>query len=231
MTYLALQKPGLKIKHAKTCLGSENTVLVQSTVSDRYYTHCELGSPFTALSHSPEVTPATETQMTLQDGGWPLGLVRNLDFSGSLSFSTLITGSSSSSSVSSSDLDTESTRSFFHERSITLGSIIGFSETQDSLKEKKSQKSRACFSLCSMTQFINCQKSSATPSLGHFLEAERRRNQAPITYELHGLPENNKPSLESNTLFSNGFIAPPQAGGNESLVLVGDVKKHTCWLW
>ncbi|KAM0953548.1 hypothetical protein DsansV1_C01g0001171 [Dioscorea sansibarensis] len=157
----------------------------------------------------------------IQDGGWPLGLVRNLDFSGSLSFTL------SSSSVSSSDLDTESSRSFFYERrSITLGSLIGFSEKQDSLKEKKNQKAKTCLSLCSMTQFINnCQKASAThtPSLGHFLEAERRRNQSPITYELHGLPDN-KPSPESaNTLFSNGFIVPPKVGE--------PVKKQTCWLW
>ncbi|XP_010506189.1 PREDICTED: uncharacterized protein At3g17950 isoform X1 [Camelina sativa] len=33
------------------------------------------------------------------------------------------------SSVSSSDLDTESTGSFFHDRSITLGTLIGFSFT------------------------------------------------------------------------------------------------------
>ncbi|KAH7678057.1 hypothetical protein IHE45_07G125300 [Dioscorea alata] len=156
----------------------------------------------------------------IQDGGWPLGLVRNLDFSGSLTFTL------SSSSVSSSDLDTESSRSFFYERrSITLGSLIGFSDKQDSLKGKKNQKSKACLSLCSMTQLINCQKASSTPpSLGHFLEEERRRNQNLITYELHGLPDN-KPSPESsNTLFSNGFIVPPKVGEPVT------VRKQTCWL-
>lgn len=55
----------------------------------------------------------------LQEGGWPLGLqpfnvrvglLRNLDFSGSLSLNTIITDdspTSSSSASSSSDIDTE----------------------------------------------------------------------------------------------------------------------------
>lgn len=54
--------------------------------------------------------------MAQQEEGWPLGLqplnvragqVRNRGFNGSLSFNTLITGSPSSSTDSSSDLDTE----------------------------------------------------------------------------------------------------------------------------
>ncbi|KAJ8899815.1 hypothetical protein K2173_019516 [Erythroxylum novogranatense] len=141
--------------------------------------------------------------------GWPLGLrpvnarvglVRNRDFNGSVSFSTLLTGSPTSSSDSSSDLDTESTGSFFHEKSITLGSLIGVSgilelsrtsrrgRTVETLKEQKNFKSKpGLFSLCSRlsTDAIN---TSTTPSLGHFLEAERkaasgqRRNLIPTLY-------------------------------------------------
>ncbi|ONI03372.1 hypothetical protein PRUPE_6G253600 [Prunus persica] len=80
--------------------------------------------------------------MAHQDEGWPLGLrplnarvglIRSRDFSaGSVSFSTLVSGSptssiAASSSSSSSDLDTESTGSFFHDKSITLGSLLGVS--------------------------------------------------------------------------------------------------------
>lgn len=52
----------------------------------------------------------------MQEDGWPLGLrplnarvglVRNRNFSGSVSFSTLLTDSPSPSTASSSDLDTE----------------------------------------------------------------------------------------------------------------------------
>jgi len=57
-----------------------------------------------------------QTQNILQEDGWPLGLrplnarvglVRNRDFNGSISFSTLLTASNSSFTDSSSDLDTE----------------------------------------------------------------------------------------------------------------------------
>ena len=69
-----------------------------------------------------------------------------------------------------------------------------------------------------------------SPSLGHFLEVERRashahrRNGGPITYELDGFHENES-NAGANTLFANGLIVPPQVDGNGALVLVGDVKK------
>lgn len=55
-------------------------------------------------------------EMRVQEGGWPLGLqplnarvgvVRNRGCSGSASFSTLLTGSPTSTADTSSDLDTE----------------------------------------------------------------------------------------------------------------------------
>ena len=69
----------------------------------------------------------------MQEEGWPLGLqplnariglVRNRDFSGSVSFSTLLTASPSSSSISSSDLDTEVSLFFSLIQRFSLSFII-----------------------------------------------------------------------------------------------------------
>ncbi|KAJ0083499.1 hypothetical protein Patl1_30900 [Pistacia atlantica] len=182
--------------------------------------------------------------MAQQEEGWPLGLqplnarvrlTRNGDFSGSVSFNTLITGSPTSSD-SSSDLDTESTGSFFHDRSITLGSLIGVSsifelskrsirgrKSEAVVKEKKSNnKSRTWFfSLCSRdsTDAANVNNNNP-PSLGHFLAVERRaangngcRRNPLSPNDIYGPDElaMAQPNLESNSLFVNGRIAPPQS--------------------
>ncbi|XP_010937640.1 uncharacterized protein [Elaeis guineensis] len=189
--------------------------------------------------------------MAQQGGGWPLGLqplnvrvglIRNLDFSGSLSFTTLVSGSPSPSSITSSDLDTDSTASFFHDRSITLGSLIGItsifelsrrslkrSRKQDTTRGKNSQKNKTWFSFCIKARLKRVVAGNA-PSLGHFLEVERRagnahrRDRGPLTYELDGLPEDQS-NAEANSLLANGLIVPPQVDGNGALALVGDVKK------
>lgn len=180
--------------------------------------------------------------MAGQEEGWPLGLqplnvrvglVRNRHLSGSISFNTLLTGSPTSSTVSSSDLDTESTGSFFHDKSITLGSLIGVSsilefsrrsirgrKTDQPLKEKKSNKSRIWFfSVCIRD---DAKRSVKNPSsLGQFLAVERRaaddyrRNvQNPsinIGPDELALPQ---PFAEPNTLFVDGRIAPPQTSSD-----------------
>ncbi|CAD5184093.1 unnamed protein product [Musa acuminata subsp. malaccensis] len=174
--------------------------------------------------------------MAQQEGGWPLGLqpvnvriglVRNVGFSGSHSFRTLITASPSSSSSSSSGLDTESTGSFFHDRSSTLGSLIGItsildlsnrslrrSRQQENPRANKNRKTKTWFSLCARTQ-LSGDVTDASPSLGSFLEAERRasnarqvRNGVSITYVLEGLAES-RPAPEPNTVFSDGLVLPP----------------------
>lgn len=184
--------------------------------------------------------------MAQQEEGWPLGLQpltvrvglgRHQDFSGSISFNTLLTGSPSSSSTdSSSDLDTESTGSFFHDRSITLGSLIGVSsifelskrsvrvKRAENLKVKRNQKPKTClFSLCSRDSTDAESVNNNPPSLGHFLAVERRaatecrRRDSPIFY---GLDELTRPGSESNSLFVNGCVAPPPAspwGANRGL--------------
>ncbi|CAK9185293.1 unnamed protein product [Ilex paraguariensis] len=174
--------------------------------------------------------------MAQREDGWPLGLqplnvrvglVRHRDLNGSVSFNTLLTGSPIYSSDSSSDLDTESTGSFFHDKSITLGSLIGISSilqlsrrstrgrpVETSRDKKSSTKSKTwLFSLCSKLS-TDAVSMNNTPSLGHFLEAERRaatsyrRDQSPNADGpddfSHALPVS-----DSNSLFISGQVAPP----------------------
>ncbi|KAL7247521.1 hypothetical protein ACSBR2_002437 [Camellia fascicularis] len=149
-----------------------------------------------------------------QEEGWPLGLlqplnervgglVRNSGFFGSASFHTFLSASPpTSSSDSTSDLDTESTGSFFHEKSITLGSLLGVSTIVDlsrtrtrtrtrttSIMRRRPQVSEAnnnkkktyrfkpnwCISLCprDTTDAETVNNNNNTPSLGHFLAVER----------------------------------------------------------
>ncbi|KAK2643099.1 hypothetical protein Ddye_024862 [Dipteronia dyeriana] len=170
--------------------------------------------------------------MAQQEEGWPLGLQPlNLrvglagnhgDFSGSVSFNTLITGSPTSSTDSSSDLDTESTGSFFHDRSITLGSLIGVSSIfelskrsirgrkTEAVKEKKksnNKRSRRAwlFSLCSrdsidIAENVNNNNINNPPSLGHFLAVERRA--------ANNNNNNNNNECRRNQLSSNIYYGP-----------------------
>ncbi|CAJ1798154.1 unnamed protein product [Sphenostylis stenocarpa] len=150
--------------------------------------------------------------MMMQEEGWPLGLrflnsglglVRN--GSGSASFSTVLTASHTPSTDSSSDLDTESTGSFFRDNSITLGNLIGISNflelsrrstrgrmVEPSKDNKKIHKLKPwLFSLCSRLS-TDAVSANDAPSLAHYLEAERRaastyrRNQCSTTYGPNG---------------------------------------------
>ncbi|XP_059430590.1 uncharacterized protein At3g17950-like [Corylus avellana] len=182
--------------------------------------------------------------MAGQEEGWPLGLqplnvrvglVRNRHLSGSISFNTLLTGSPTSSTASSSDLDTQSTGSFFHDKSITLGSLIGVSsilefsrrsirgrKTEPS-KDKKSTKSRIWFfSLClrDSSSTDDARRGNNASSLGHFLAVERRaaddyrrnlENPSVIGPDELALAQ---PFAEPNSLFVDGRVAPPQTGSD-----------------
>ncbi|XP_020203220.1 uncharacterized protein At3g17950 [Cajanus cajan] len=152
--------------------------------------------------------------MAQQEEGWPLGLrflnsriglVRN--GSGSASFSTVLTASHTPSIDFSSDLDTESTGSFFHDKSITLGNLIGISNflelsrrstrgrmVEPSMNNKKIHKLKPwLFSLCSRLS-TDAVSGNDAPSLAHYLEAERRaastfrrnQNQYPTTHGHNG---------------------------------------------
>ncbi|XP_048226103.1 uncharacterized protein LOC8279567 [Ricinus communis] len=184
--------------------------------------------------------------MALQEEGWPLGLrpvtarvglVRNRDFSGSISFSTLLTGSPppSSTTDSSSDLDTESTGSFFHDKSITLGSLIGVSSilelsrrstrrrTAENIRDQKSncKPKPWLFSLCSRLSTDAADTNHSTPSLGHFLEEERRtaasninRRDGLILYGPNDFSPVVLPNSHLNSLFVGDHVAPQSSASN-----------------
>ncbi|XVE61867.1 hypothetical protein DITRI_Ditri06bG0073600 [Diplodiscus trichospermus] len=171
-----------------------------------------------------------------EEEGWPLGLqplnariglVRNRDFSGSVSFSTLLTASPSSSTISSSDLDTKSTGSFFHDKSITLGSLLGLPRflelsrrstrrrTTETLRyQKNSYKFRPwLFSSCSKLSTDAVDTNNAH-SLAHFLEVERRaaniyrRNQTAAAANGPGDFSPVMHTSEPNSLFVGDQTAP-----------------------
>ncbi|KAG4198588.1 hypothetical protein ERO13_A05G096000v2 [Gossypium hirsutum] len=191
-----------------------------------------------AIQFSFVVLPSVSQDST--EGGWPLGLqplnvrlglARNHDYSGSISFNTTLTASPTSSADSSSDLDTQSTGSFFHDKSVTLGSLIGVSSilemSKRSVKGRKIEAPRekrsntnnrskvGLFSLCSRDS-TDAEDVDA-PSLGHFLTEKRRaageyrRTHSPTT-TAYGPDELAlaQPNSESNTLFVNGCVAPPR---------------------
>nr|GLL26831.1 uncharacterized protein At3g17950-like isoform X1 [Ipomoea trifida] len=131
-----------------------------------------------------------------QENGWPLGLrhphnLRIRRFNGSIvSFDT--TASPTSISGFSSDLDTQSTGSFFRDNSITLGSLMGISNlvelsrrsstrrTRQPLRSESSvvkSKKTCLFSLCYRLNISGDEvdmKTAMAPSLGYLLEVERR---------------------------------------------------------
>ncbi|XP_039003370.1 uncharacterized protein At3g17950-like [Hibiscus syriacus] len=119
-----------------------------------------------------------------------------------------------------------STGSFFHEKSITLGNLIGVSSIlelsrrsirgrqAEGTREKRSKNNRSKvwrFSLCSRD---DTQNASNVPSLGHFLAVERRaaggyRRGSIVVGPDEPAPQA-QPNIESNSLFINGCIAPPR---------------------
>ncbi|KAI3514152.1 hypothetical protein L1887_12471 [Cichorium endivia] len=176
-----------------------------------------------------------------EDGGWPLGLrplnvrPRDYDFSGSISCNTLISGSPALTSDSSSDVDTQSTGSFFHDKSITLGNLLGVSSivefSRRSLRsrrmsetitlgnnERSNPKSKHwCFNICLCRRDIDVDIArNNTVPLGRFLEVERRvahehrRGQnGPLIYGPDELALAQPFGELSNSLFVDGRIAPP----------------------
>ncbi|XP_073158234.1 uncharacterized protein At3g17950-like [Henckelia pumila] len=187
--------------------------------------------------------------MAEQEEGWPLGLqplnLRNRELNTSLSFNTLLTRSPLSSSLSSSDLDIQSTSSFFHDRSITLGSLIGISNILElsrrstrrrlpepaAVRNKKNYKSRTWFlSLCSRQ---STDAVTMNTSLGHFLETERRA-AAGANYRRSNVPsplaygvDDFSPGSDSNPLFDGGRVAPPQLGSwADERTLSRDLPSH-----
>ncbi|GFQ07791.1 hypothetical protein PHJA_002923100, partial [Phtheirospermum japonicum] len=117
-----------------------------------------------------------------------------------------------------------STGSFFHDKSITLGNLIGISSIlelsrrstrgriSEPVRSKKNYKTRTWFlSLCSKLSTDAVSMNDNAPSLGHFLEAERRAAAG-----AYG-PDDFSHALDPNSLFVGGHVAPPQSSGERSL--------------
>ncbi|KAJ3677425.1 hypothetical protein LUZ60_003149 [Juncus effusus] len=116
-----------------------------------------------------------------------------------------VTSSPTNSSLSSSDFDTESTGSFFPDRSTTLGTLIGVSlpdgsasfrlngEQRRTAAERRKWRWRRRGGSRWWTSF--CCESSPT-SLGDFLQVER---------SLYGAGGDRN----SGRLFENGLVLPP----------------------
>ncbi|ERM95041.1 hypothetical protein AMTRI_Chr07g80980 [Amborella trichopoda] len=189
--------------------------------------------------------------MAQQEGGWPLGLqplhvrvnlMENHVLTEPRAFNTLIAVSPSFSSQSSSDLDTVSTGSFFYDKSVTLGNLIGLQQelgasngrtnTRDLNQTRQNHKNQSSKSWCCLYTRADAQsiEPNSTPSLGQFLEVERRaaahnkREKLYINFMYEDLTASNT-IFETNPLFSEGRVVPPQSmnsQGNPPSVLQPD---------
>ncbi|WCJ42090.1 hypothetical protein M5689_022918 [Euphorbia peplus] len=144
--------------------------------------------------------------------------------------------SPTSSSVSSSDLDTESTGSFFHDRSTTLGTLMGVNFPAITFRapsqpprdnplavpsigsvggrSNKSKKSRRTLAELRRRRWWRlCSDGEAKPaSLGEFLEVERRFGDgAFFGAELEGVMVAPPDGGGGRGLFADGRVLPPVA--------------------
>lgn len=132
----------------------------------------------------------------------------------------------------------QSAGSFFHDKSITLGSLIGVTNllklSRRSLRRTKTRDTREdmnniksnnnsnkprtwfCLSLCFSNTSNDGDENNVknVASLGHFLEVERKAasnqsNTRNQNLNVYGPDEFNQTVSESNSLFIDGRIAPP----------------------
>ncbi|KAJ6672699.1 hypothetical protein OIU85_013981 [Salix viminalis] len=144
--------------------------------------------------------------------------------------------SPTNSSISSSDLDTESTGSFFHDRSTTLGTLMGVTfpaitfrapsqhrlpaaaasanggEPRRSAKKRRNLTASAVAERRRRRWWSLCRDGGgAKPaSLGEFLEVERRFGDAAA--ELDGVTVAEQPGnggVNGRLLFADGRVLPP----------------------
>ncbi|WJX54506.1 hypothetical protein P8452_40381 [Trifolium repens] len=128
--------------------------------------------------------------------------------------------SPTNSSISSSDLDTESTGSFFHDRSTTLGTLMGLtftvpshqpSITANSKRKNNINSNNAPDTVVSKRRrrwWHFCSHIDArSASLAQFLEVERRFGDA--AFYVEGLVAVD--SQQQRDLFADGRVLPPSA--------------------
>lgn len=165
--------------------------------------------------------------------------------------------SPSFSSYSSSDLETESTGSFFYDKSITLGSLMGLksdvgvsprvvvrrqeipsreSEAPRSRQNTRPKKLRSWWRLCRDSDDHDCHR-HINPSLEQFLEEERRtsgsnggeRMYINILYDEFTAGQD---FTARNLLFSEGRILPPPLAHSRqqpsSVDMVQAEPNHSC---
>ncbi|KAK9925738.1 hypothetical protein M0R45_023005 [Rubus argutus] len=133
--------------------------------------------------------------------------------------------SPTNSSVSSSDLDTESTGSFFHDRSTTLGTLMGSANNAGGGGSRKTKKKKKNKSAAAAVAGVSdrrrrwwrlCRDDGTKPaSLGEFLEVERRFGDGAFyntAAELEGVMVAHSQSQQPRNgqmLFADGRVLPP----------------------
>ncbi|XP_077234482.1 uncharacterized protein At3g17950 [Tasmannia lanceolata] len=142
----------------------------------------------------------------------------------------LLPSSPTISSLSSSDLDTESTGSFFHDRSTTLGTLMGVTFPPISVRVSSEGNNNAVTSGGNAVRrkskkqsverrrhngkrwWMLCREDNKTPSLGDFLEFERRFGDGTENRFFYGVPPEIEPApVEVNgVLFADGRVLPPR---------------------
>jgi len=163
-------------------------------------------------------------------------------------FSSSIAVSPSFSSDSSSDLDTESTGSFFYDKSITLGNLIGIQSdlavstrvidgqehpsSQTPRRHKRNSRSKSWWGLCGSSG--GCNESNMPPSLGQFLEVERRvaasnRREKMYLNMMYDEFAAGQTDFDSNPLFADGQILPPPPANQISSVSRDQADMHPSW--
>lgn len=163
-------------------------------------------------------------------------------------FSSLIAVSPSISSDSSSDLDTESTGSFFYDKSITLGNLIGLQSdlavstrvidgqehpsSETPRRHKRNSRSKSWWGLCGSSG--GCNETNMPPSLGQFLEVERRvaasnRREKMYLNMMYDEFAAGHTSFDSNPLFADGQILPPLPANQIPSVSRDQADIHPSW--
>ncbi|KAJ3694839.1 hypothetical protein LUZ60_000216 [Juncus effusus] len=138
-----------------------------------------------------------------------------------------IPSSPTNSSPSSSDLDTESTGSFFPDRSTTLGTLMGVRlnpsqpapqlrmathQTPTSAGDRRSQRRRRRRRKSGWWRLCRDDNVKLPKKLGEFLEVERRMNNGVVIdgeFGYNGGEIMGEERREEGRLFENGRVLPP----------------------